>query len=171
MRFRLGFDRVLRAHPDLLTDLSQRLPLVPTDEALETLAAEYGWHNSFFRPPALPLAKAPASGDVGRLLLGNVAAAPKNPGMHSAKAPAANAAAHVSIVNRPAIAALAPIRPPPPTQLLHPPVPKSAQRPPAKQAPAILQPFLHPAKAASRSEPLRTLPRLQTWTRLWQLCL
>ena len=53
--------------------------------------------------------------------------------MHSAKAPAANAAAHVLIVNRPAIAALAPIRS----------VPKSAQRPPAKQLPAILQPFLH----------------------------
>ena len=38
VRFKLAFERVQRAHPELLNELSQRLPLVPSDEALEALA-------------------------------------------------------------------------------------------------------------------------------------
>ena len=63
----LGYNRVLLAHPDDLNDLSQRLPLAHADEAIDTLAAEYGWHNSF-RPLALPLVSATTSGDVGKML-------------------------------------------------------------------------------------------------------
>ena len=81
VRFRLACERVQRAHPELLNELSQRLPLVPSDEALEALATEHGWHASFFRPQALVLAKAPDSGDVGRLLMKAPAVASKAPAM------------------------------------------------------------------------------------------
>ena len=67
-RFRLAFQRTMRAHPDLLTELARRLPLVPSDDSVQTLAQEMGWNEAFFRPPPLSLAKAPPSGDVGRML-------------------------------------------------------------------------------------------------------
>ena len=110
VRFRLAFERVQRAHPELLNELSQRLPLVPSDEALEALATEHGWHASFFRPQALVLAKAPDSGDVGRLLMKAPAVASKAPAMLAN--PAGIAGTPLSIVSGSPV--LGQIRLPPP---------------------------------------------------------
>ena len=105
----------------------QSLPLTLSDRAVEEIARPLGWHDSFMKPVSLCLAKAPGSGDVGRLLHGQQgpkAAMPPRPATahHGAQAalppPQAKAIAAAPILVAPAAGPTRPatIRGPPPPQ-------------------------------------------------------
>ena len=70
LRFDRAFQRVQKAEPQFVTQLMEALPLTLSDAAVEAIARPLGWHDSFMKPVSICLAKAPGSGDVGRMLQG-----------------------------------------------------------------------------------------------------
>ena len=58
-----------------MEQLASKLPLNLTDAAVEEIARPLGWHDSFMKPVSICLAKAPGSGDIGRMLQGGPKAA------------------------------------------------------------------------------------------------
>ena len=75
MRFQTAFSRVRRCEPQFMEQLASKLPLNLTDAAVEEIARPLGWHDSFMKPVSICLAKAPGSGDIGRMLQGGPKAA------------------------------------------------------------------------------------------------
>ena len=127
IRFDRAFRRAQRAEPQFLEQLMNALPLTLNDRAVEEIARPLGWHDSFMRPVSVCLAKAPGSGDVGRLLQGQQgpkAAMPPRPATvhHGAQAalppPQAKAITAAPILVAPAAGPTRPatIRGPPPPQ-------------------------------------------------------
>ena len=127
IRFDRAFRRVQRAEPQFLEQLMNALPLTLSDSAVEEIARPLGWHDTFMRPVSLCLAKAPGSGDVGRMLQGQQgpkAAMPPRPATahHTAQAtpppPQAKAITAAPILVAPAAGPTRPatIRGPPPPQ-------------------------------------------------------
>ena len=120
IRFDRAFRRVQKAEPQFLEQLMNALPLTLNDRAVEEIARPLGWHDSFMKPVSLCLAKAPGSGDVGRMLQGQQgpkAAMPPRPATQAAlPPPQAKAVTAAPILVAPAAGPTRPatIRGPPP---------------------------------------------------------
>ena len=162
MRFQTAFSRVRRCEPQFMEQLASKLPLNLTDAAVEEIARPLGWHDSFMKPVSICLAKAPGSGDIGRMLQGGPkaamppASAKQTPVAVSATAspPPAPAKAplpaHAKALT-PAPILVPPVRATSPQPLEHPGCPLRPSRPAMQQCEQCLR---------RNHQPLLWLPRL-----------